>query len=184
MSPATSTHFLPSVPSSIAVKGSLVTSNSSISFYTKGGFKTSTPFALSSQSSISTSIQNMDISKSHNAIVEMAIADFYHCENIPDAVVKLPRFKRLVQVCHLVGEDFVVPNCMTVGGELLDINYENTYSQSKAELIKEAKIFGFAWMGDGATIHKMPLMNVLALNGTTVPMTVLNVNVILINYPD
>jgi hypothetical protein len=28
-------------------------------------------------------------------------------------------------------------------------------------------------MGDGATIHKMPLMNILALNGTTAPMTVL-----------
>ncbi len=27
--------------------------------------------------------------------------------------------------------------------------------------------------GDGTTIHKMPLMNILALNGTTVPMTVL-----------
>ena len=28
-------------------------------------------------------------------------------------------------------------------------------------------------MVDGATIHKMPLMNILALNGTTAPMTVL-----------
>ena len=28
-------------------------------------------------------------------------------------------------------------------------------------------------MGDGATIQKMPLMNILALNGTTVPMKVL-----------
>jgi hypothetical protein len=28
-------------------------------------------------------------------------------------------------------------------------------------------------MGDGATIHKMPLMNILALNGTIAPVTVL-----------
>jgi hypothetical protein len=61
-------------------------------------------------------------------------------------------------VCRHVGDDFVVPNRKKVGGELLDINYENTYSLNKAELIKEAKVFGFAWMGDGATIHKMPLM--------------------------
>jgi hypothetical protein len=39
--------------------------------------------------------------------------------------------------------------------------------------LKEAKVFGFAWMGDGAAIHKMPLMNILALNGTTAPMTIL-----------
>jgi hypothetical protein len=63
-----------------------------------------------------------------------------------------------------------------VGGELLDINYEVTYSLNKAELIKEAKVFGFAWMGNGATIHKMPLMNIFALNGTTAPMTVLTHN--------
>ena len=75
-------------------------------------------------------------------------------------------------MCHLVGDDFVVPNRKKVGGELLDINYENTYSLNKAELIKEAKVFGFVWMGDGITIHKMPLMNILALNGTTAPMTV------------
>ncbi len=58
-------------------------------------------------------------------------------------------------------------------GELLDVNYENIYSLNKTELMKEAKVFGFAWMGNGATIHKMPLMNILALNGTTAPMTIL-----------
>ncbi len=70
------------------------------------------------------------------------------------------------------GDDFAVPNHKKVGGEILDINYENTYSLYKTELIKEAKVFGFAWMGDGSTILKMPLMNTLALNGTTAPMTV------------
>jgi hypothetical protein len=111
LSSAQRIHSLPLVPSSVAVKGGLVTSNSSILLYTRGGSKTSTPFALSSQSSISASIQNMvDTRKSHNAIVEMAIANFFHCENIPDAVAESPRFKRLVKVCHLVEEDFVVPN--------------------------------------------------------------------------
>ena len=92
----------------------------------------STPFALSSQRTISSSIQNTDIRKSHNAIVEMAIANFFHCENIPDAVAELSRCKRLVKVCRHVGDDFVVPNCKKIGGELLDINYD------KAELIREA----------------------------------------------
>ncbi len=131
LSPSTSIHSLSSVQSSLAAKGGLGASHFSISLYTRGS-KTSTPYALSSQSSISASIQNMDISKSHNAIVEMAIADFFQCENIPDAVGESPRFKRLVKVCCLVGEDFVVPNHKKVGGELLDINCENTYSLNKA----------------------------------------------------
>ncbi len=113
------------VQSSLAAKVGLGASHSSISPFTRG-FKTSTPFALSSQSSISASIQNMDICISHNDIVETAIADFFHCENIPDTVVELQRFKRLVKVCCLVGEDFVVPNHKKVGGELLNINNKNT----------------------------------------------------------
>jgi hypothetical protein len=172
-SPSMSIHSSPLVQSSLATKVREGASHSSISTSMRGSM-TSTPSALSSQSSISAFIQNMGIRKSHNAIVEMAIADFFHSENIPDAVVvELPRFKRLVKVCCLVGEDLVVPNCKKVGGELLDVNYENTYSLNKTELMKEAKIFGFAWMGDGATIHKMPLMNILALNGITAPMTIL-----------
>jgi hypothetical protein len=86
------------------------------SMTTYNSMRGSTPFGISSQPSISASIQNMGIHKSHNAIVEMAIADFFHCENIPDAVVESPRFKRLVKVCRLVGDDFVDPNRKKVGG--------------------------------------------------------------------
>jgi hypothetical protein len=46
----------------------------------------------------------------------MAIADFFHCENILDLVVESPRFIRLVRVCRLVGEDFVVPHQKKIGG--------------------------------------------------------------------
>ncbi len=153
-SPSMSIHSSPSVQSSLATKVGVGASYSSISTSMRGSM-TSTPFALSSQSSISASIQNMDICKSHNSIVEMDIADFFHCDHIPDAVVELPRFKRCVKVCCLVREDFVVPNRQKVGGELLDVIYENTYSLNKTELLKEAKVFGFALLGDDATIHKV-----------------------------
>ncbi len=65
-------------------------------------------FAFSSQRTMS--MMNLDIQKSNYATVEMAIANFFHCENIPDAVVESPRFIRLVRMCRLVGEDFVVPH--------------------------------------------------------------------------
>jgi hypothetical protein len=45
-------------------------------------------FAFSSQRTMS--MMNLDIRKSNNATAEMAIANFFHCENIPDAVVELP----------------------------------------------------------------------------------------------
>ncbi len=83
----------------------------------------------------------------------MAIADFFHCENIPDAVVELSRFVWLVRMCCLVGDDFVVPHRKKIGGELLDLNYDNIYQQNKEELLKFAQVFGLTFLGDRATIH-------------------------------
>jgi hypothetical protein len=102
----------------------------------------------------------------------MAIANFFHCKNIPDSVVELPRFIRLVCMCCLVGEDFVVPHQKQVGGELLDLNHAHVYKQNKAKLLKFAKVFGLAFLGDGATIHQMALMNILAMSGIFPPITI------------
>ena len=145
-------------------------STSDMPSYTSVKGRAPLPFAFSSQRTMST--MNLDIRKSNNATVEMAIADFFHCENIPDAVVESQQFQHLIKVCRLVGEDFVVPHRKKIGGELLDLNYRNTYERNKAELLKEVKMFGLAFMGDGATIHRMPLMNILAMSGVTPPITI------------
>jgi hypothetical protein len=89
----------------------------------------------------------------------------FHSENIADAVVESPRFARLVRVCCLVGDDFVIPNRRKIGGELLDLNYETTYKSNKEKLLKEARVFGLAF-------KRMLLMNVLAMMATVSPMTI------------
>ncbi len=78
----------------------------------------------------------------------MAIANFFHCK-ISDSVVESPRFIWLVCVCHLV----VLSHQKKIGDKLFDLNFANVYEQNKAKLLKEAKVFGMAFMGDGATIH-------------------------------
>jgi hypothetical protein len=108
-------------------------------------------FAFSSQRTML--MMNMDIWKSNNATVEMAIANFSHCKNIPDSVVELPRSIQLVRVCRLVREDIVVPHQKQIGGMFLDLNYANVYKRNKAELLKFAKVFRLTFPGDGATIH-------------------------------
>ena len=49
----------------------------------------------------------------------MAIADFFHCENISDLVVETPRFKRMVNVLSKIGSDFEIPKRKQIGGPLL-----------------------------------------------------------------
>jgi hypothetical protein len=128
---------------------SSTSAKTSTSISARGGKQNS--FALSSQRTMS--MMNLDIQKSNNATVEMAIANFFHCKNIPDAAVESSRFIRLVRMCRLVGEDFVVPNQEQIGGDLLDLNYANVYERNKANLLKFVKVFGLAFLGDGATIH-------------------------------
>ena len=128
-------------------------------------------FALSSSSQRTLSIMNMDIRKSNNAAVEMAIVDFFHCENIPDSVVESPRFIWLVCLCRLAGDDFVVPYQKKIGGELLDLNYDSIYNQNKAELLKSHRYLGWHFL------VMVPLsiewfLNILSMSGTTPPMTV------------
>jgi hypothetical protein len=61
--------------------------------------------------STATAIKNQqDIHKCHNALLEFAIADFFHSENIPGRLVESSRFQLLLKVALLVGDDFVSPN--------------------------------------------------------------------------
>ncbi len=103
-------------------KCGVIVSGSALSFLSESPFSsasagtsTSTSVRASKQNSFAFSLQRtmsmmiLDIQKSNNAAVEMAIANFFHCKNMPDAVVESPRFIQLVRVCHLVEEDFVLP---------------------------------------------------------------------------
>ena len=134
---------------------------------------TSTTRFYSSQPSISSALQNtVDIRKSNNASVEMAIADFFHCETIADSVVESPRFAQLLKLARTVGSNFKIPSRKKISGELLDLNYNAVYNENKTLLCSEASTFGLSFIGDGATIKRMPLLNILGLCGTTPPMTI------------
>ena len=53
------------------------------------------------------------------------------------------------------------PSRNQVAGELLDLNYEVYIKHNFVELMKDAEYFGISLFGDGATVHKSPLLNIL-----------------------
>jgi hypothetical protein len=67
---------------------------------------------------------------------------------------------------------FFVPHRKQIGGELLDLNYANVYKQNKAHLLKFAKVFALAFLGNGAAIHQMAPINILAMSSTFPCMTI------------
>jgi len=92
----------------------------------------------------------------------MAIADFFHRENISNVVVETPRFKWMVHVLSKIGSDFEIPKRKQIGGPLLDLNFQTKYNDNKTNLLKSVNVFGLSFLGDGATVKRMPLMNILA----------------------
>ena len=58
-----------------------------------------------------------DIQRSNDAQLEMAIADFFHCENITDRVVESTRFKYMLKQARLVGGEFWPPTRKKIGGK-------------------------------------------------------------------
>ncbi len=131
-----------------------------------------------------------DIQHSNNSILEMAIADFFHCEDIPDCVVESTRFKKLLEKSRYVGSDFNIPRRKKIGGkllflltfmpifanklsgDLLDINFQAIYDSNKRLTTENANVFGLSWIGDGATIKTMPLLNMLAMCGSMPPAVI------------
>jgi len=44
--------------------------------------------------------------------------------------------------------------------------------ENKEKLLKNAEVFGLAFLGDGATVKRMPLMNIFAMCGDVPPITI------------
>ncbi len=63
--------------------------------------------------------KTMDIQKSNSALLEMAIADFFHCENLPDRAVESNCFCKILDFVKVVGSGFTIPSRKKIGGELL-----------------------------------------------------------------
>ena len=58
-----------------------------------------------------------DIRRSNKAQLDMAIANFFHCENIADRVVESARFKYMLKQARLVGGEFWPPTRKKIGGK-------------------------------------------------------------------
>ncbi len=53
----------------------------------------------------------------------MAIADSFHCKNIPDCVVQLTQLKPLLEKARSVGSDFNIPSRKKIGGKMLFLQH-------------------------------------------------------------
>ncbi len=63
--------------------------------------------------------KTMDIRKSNSALLEMTIADIFHCKHLPDRAVESKCFRKILDVVKVVGSGLTIPSKKNIGGELL-----------------------------------------------------------------
>ncbi len=97
-----------------------------------------------------------------DAKLTMAIADFIHSCGLPFRIADHPKFRKMIQLARLTGSNFRFPSRNQVSNELLDINYDSYLENTKETLSNNINVFGLSFYGDGATVRRMPLLNVMA----------------------
>ncbi len=65
---------------------------------------------------------------------------------------------------------FFLSDCTS--GELLDIHFHSIYESNKTAILTKTALFGLCWLGDGATIKKMQLINMLVICGDKPPSVI------------
>ena len=113
-----------------------------------------------------------DIRVSNDAKLELAIAECWFTNNLPDGSVETDSFARVISSCRLTTSEFKIPRRNKLGGPLLQLSYNSTKAVNTTTLLRAAHTWGTSWMGDGATVKKMPLINVLGMSGNSHPVVV------------
>ena len=138
-------------------------SDSAVSSCVKSASSSPRRYLQSSLNGLVDKMKQSDIRTTINCHLKMSIADLCHSKNLSDRIVESPRFQLVLQNASMADSSFKIPGRKKIGGELLDLNYMKCVDKNKEDLLKEAPIFGLSWLSDGATIARMPLINILGM---------------------
>ena len=67
----------------------------------------------------------------------------------------------MIKAARHVPTSYKTPDRRKIGGELLKKNYDEYMDETTKKLLRDVDIFGLSCYGDGATLMKCPLTNVL-----------------------
>ena len=103
-----------------------------------------------------------------------SIADMIHSSGLPFSLSSDPKFRRMIKLARNVGTNYITPSRQRIGTDLLRLNYEMYVARTKEVLLNQADTYGLTLYGDGATVKKMPLINILCA-GVHNPAAVLEI---------
>ena len=78
----------------------------------------------------------------------------------------------LLELSKKVSKTYIPSNRNLISKYLLGVIHEQKMKRNLAMIKKEVEIFGLLFLGDGATISRCPLLNIL-ISAKNIPVTVL-----------
>ena len=125
---------------------------------------------MHNQPSITAAIQRseqQDLRVCNNSKLTVAICNMIYADGLPFSFIQSRRLAEVLRLAKLVDSTYCVPTRNAVSGELLELSYQSAWEVNKQLLISEGETFGISMLGDGATISKMPLINILCMQQQT-----------------
>ena len=106
--------------------------------------------------------------------LHIAIAHWIAAHCLPFSMSEDALFKRILVKARATNHKYVPPTRYQVAGRLLDANFAAYQNDSLDSLLADVDTYGVSIFGDGATIVKTPMINILASSPTN-PSCVLDV---------
>ena len=94
--------------------------------------------------------------------LSLTIAHYLAAHSLPFSHAEDPLFNRVLQKACATNHKYEPPKRHQVAGNLLDAHFASYQKNSMESLLADVDTCGLAIFGDGATIMKIPLMNILA----------------------
>ena len=112
----------------------------------------------------------------YNAPIKMdtALAVLTHSLGLSFEFASDPLMLRVLEVARTLPPTYAPPSGYRIGGPLLDKVHNHAYAENLLSLTNQASKFGLTIFGDGATIVKSPLVNILAA-GVNNPSAMLDI---------
>ena len=112
------------------------------------------------------------IMTSNETCPTVEIANPIISEGLSFNLAQKPRFKKVLDLARNVSKFYQPPNRKLISKDILDVIHDQNMERNLSLIKKESDIFGLLFLGYGATISIIPLLNIL-VSGLNLPVSLL-----------
>ena len=98
---------------------------------------------------------------SNETRLTFTITDIIIYEGLSFNLSQKPRFKKVLDLARNVSKCYQPPNRNIISKYILYVIHDHNMERNLSLIKKESDIFGLLFIGDGAKIYRIPLLNIL-----------------------